>query len=201
MFSGIVSALGKVRAIAEGCIDIDAPDLVEGLHPGDSVAVNGVCLTVAHLLPRGFTADVMPETLARTALAGLRAGNRVNLEPALRLGDAVGGHLLTGHVDAVGTITEQREDGNARWIRIEVPQHLTPLLAEKGSVAVDGISLTVVDVEGATFTVSLIPHTLQATIAGGWHAGSRVNIEADVIARYVDRAVSARLRVAQPERV
>jgi riboflavin synthase len=200
MFSGIVSALGRVRAIAEGCIDVDSPGLGDELRRGDSVAVNGVCLTVAGLLPGGFTADVMPETIARTTLRGLRRGDDVNLEPALHLGDALGGHLLTGHVDAVATITALHEDGNARRITVAVPDHLTAFLAEKGSVAVDGISLTVVAVEDSRFTVSLIPHTLRSTIAGAWREGSAVNLEVDVIARYVERAVAVRTGVAQAAR-
>ena len=190
MFSGIVTAQGEVIAIDGGRIRVRAPGFEPGsLRVGDSVAVNGVCLTVAALDDHGFAADVMPETVRRTALGGLAPGAAVNLEQALRLGDAVGGHLVTGHVDAVGIVTAQREDSNARWCTVEVPQRLAPLLAEKGSVAVDGISLTVVDVVGGTFTVSLIPHTLQVTTAGSWRPGSSVNVEADLMARYVVRAL------------
>lgn len=190
MFSGIITAQGQITALNEGRISLRS----QGLEPvalrlGDSVAVNGVCLTVAAVDGDRLSADVMPETLRRTALGRLRPGDTVNLEPALRLGDVVGGHLVTGHVDAVGTITAQREDGNARWCTIEVPERLQQLLAEKGSVAVDGISLTVVDVEGTSFTVSLIPHTLQVTTAGAWRPGSTVNVEADLMARYVVRAL------------
>lgn len=201
MFSGIITAHGEITAIDEGRISLRSQGLgPAALQLGGSVAVNGVCLTVAAADGDGFSADVMPETLRRTALGRLRPGDTVNLEPALRLGDVVGGHLVTGHVDAVGTITAQREDGNARWCTIEVPERLQQLLAEKGSVAVDGISLTVVDVDGTSFTVSLIPHTLQVTTAGAWRPGSTVNVEADLMARYVSRALE-RLRLSRPQPV
>ena len=191
MFSGIVIGQGQVTAVGEGQLDVRAPSSVlEGLAIGQSVAVNGVCLTVTIVAPAGFCADVMPETLSRTSLGGLGTGDSVNLETALRMGDEIGGHLVTGHVDAVGTVTELRDDDNARWVTIAVPQRLAALLAEKGSVAVDGISLTVVDVTDAAFTVSLIPHTLSVTTAGAWRTGSRVNIEVDLIARYVHRALT-----------
>jgi riboflavin synthase len=190
MFSGIVIGQGQVTAAGDGRLDVRAPSSVlSGLEIGESVAVNGVCLTVAVVASGGFAADVMPETLARTALGELGTGDTVNLEPALRVGDALGGHLVTGHVDAIGTVTALREDGNARWVTFAVPKALVALLATKGSVAVDGISLTVVDVLDAGFTVSLIPHTLSATTAGGWQVGSHVNIEVDLIARYVHRAL------------
>ena len=190
MFSGIVIGQGQVTAVGDGRLDVRAPSSVlSDLEIGESVAVNGVCLTVAVVASGGFAADVMPETLARTALGELGTGDAVNLEPALRVGDRLGGHLVTGHVDAVGTVTAVRDDGNARWITIAVPASLSALFATKGSVAVDGISLTVVDVFDSAFTVSLIPHTLSATTAGAWQTGSHVNIEVDLIARYVHRAL------------
>lgn len=199
MFSGIVTARGEVTLIEEGRIGVRSGALSgDALQVGDSVAVNGVCLTVATVDAEGFVADVMPETLRRTTLGGLSLKEFVNLEPAMRLGDAIGGHLVTGHVDAVGTVVADRDDGNARWVTIEVPERLAPLLAEKGSVAVDGISLTVVDAGDAAFTVSLIPHTLKATTAGGWRAGARVNVEVDLMARYVARALEARRGAAEP---
>lgn len=199
MFSGIVTARGEVSLIDEGRIGVRSGALSgAALALGDSVAVNGVCLTVATVDAGGFIADVMPETLRRTTLGGLSLKDHVNLEPAMRLGDAIGGHLVTGHVDAVGTVVADRDDGNARWVTIEVPERLAPLLAEKGSVAVDGISLTVVDAGDASFTVSLIPHTLKVTTAGGWRAGSRVNVEVDLMARYVMRALESRRGAAEP---
>ena len=190
MFSGIVIGQGQVTAAGEGRLDVRAPSSVlGGLQIGESVAVNGVCLTVAVVASAGFAADVMPETLSRTSLGELGTGDTVNLETALRMGDQLGGHLVTGHVDAVGTVAALRDDGNARWVTVSVPSRLSSLLAEKGSVAVDGISLTVVEVSDTAFTVSLIPHTLNATTAGAWRLGSRVNIEVDLIARYVHRAL------------
>ena len=191
MFSGIVIGQGQVTAAGEGRLDVRAPSSVlGGLQIGESVAVNGVCLTVAVVASAGFAADVMPETLSRTSLGELGTGDTVNLETALRMGDQLGGHLVTGHVDAVGTVAALRDDGNARWVTVSVPSRLSSLLAEKGSVAVDGISLTVVEVSDTAFTVSLIPHTLSATTAGAWRLGSRVNIEVDLIARYVHRALA-----------
>ena len=201
MFSGIVTAQGEITAIDEGRISVRSDGLGRGsLQLGESIAVNGVCLTVSAGAGDGFSADVMPETMRRTALGRLRPGDTVNLEAALRLGDVVGGHLVTGHVDAVGTVSSQHEDGNARRCSIEIPDRLLPLVAEKGSVAVDGISLTVVDVDSTGFTVSLIPHTLQVTTAGAWRPGSPVNIEVDPMARYVARALE-QLRRNEPHPV
>ena len=191
MFSGIVAASGEVTQAGGGRLSVMTPELAAGLRTGDSVAVNGVCLTVAELSGDAFTADVIPETMHRSTLGALRAGDRVNLERALALGDVVGGHLVSGHVDAVGRVTALREDGNARWATIAVDAALMPLLAKKGSVALDGISLTVVDVFEQSFTVSLIPHTLRVTNAASWTAGTRVNIEVDPIARYVQRVLAA----------
>lgn len=191
MFSGIVTAQGEVTAIDEGRITVRSDAITRTAQLGESIAVNGVCLTVSARSDDAFTADVMPETMRRTALGDVRAGDRVNLERALRLGDAVGGHLVSGHIDGVGTVTGQRDEDNARWVSVAVPARLLPFIAEKGSVAVDGISLTVVGVEPGGFSVSLIPHTLRVTNAGAWREGSRVNIEADLMARYVVRALEA----------
>jgi riboflavin synthase len=196
MFSGIVTAQGEVTAIDEGRITVCSDVVACNAKTGDSVAVNGVCLTVSALSDDRFTADVTPETMRRTALGDLRAGDLVNLEPSLRLGDAVGGHLVSGHIDGVGTIRAQRDEDNARWVHVDVPARLLPFIAEKGSIAIDGISLSVVDVEPSGFTVSLVPHTLRVTAAGAWRPGSRVNIEADLIARYVVRALDASRKAA-----
>src|SRR5437879_19978 len=190
MFSGIVQEMGEVTEAGGGRLAVASHTVPRGLRPGDSVAVNGVCVTVADLPLNGFQADVMPETERRTTIGSLQPRDAVNLERSLGLGDPIGGHLVAGHVDAVGTITMLRDDGNARWATIEVMPQLAPLLAEKGCVAVDGISLTVVDTFPAAFTVSLIPHTLAQTTAGHWTAGSRVNIEADLVARYVQRLLA-----------
>ncbi len=191
MFSGIVETLGEVRGTGSGRIAIAPRAPFAGLRTGESVAVNGVCLTVAGFDDLGFSADVMPETLHRTTLGGHAVGATVNLERALQFGDRVGGHMVTGHIDATGVVTALREDGNARWVTIATPDDLTGLIAEKGCIAVDGISLTVVDVFDAAFTVSLIPVTLANTVAGAWQLGTAVNLEVDLIARYVARTLAA----------
>ncbi len=191
MFSGIIETLGEVRDHHEGRLEVAPREPFRDLEIGESVAVNGVCLTVAAVTTDGFAADVVPETLRRTTLGGLTTGAAVNLERALRLGDRMGGHLVTGHVDATGAVAALREDANARWATITAPDDLIALVAEKGSISVDGISLTVVDVFDAAFTVSLIPTTLAGTTAGGWTVGGRVNLEADLIARYIARSLAS----------
>jgi riboflavin synthase len=190
LFSGIVETLGELRARGEGRIEIAPNTPFLRLEIGESVAVDGACLTVAAATGDTFTADVMPETLNRTILGALPIGAAVNLERALQMGDRIGGHMVTGHIDATGIATALRDDGNARWVTITAPVDLTDLVAEKGCIAVDGISLTVVDVFDDAFTVSLIPHTLLHTTAGTWTIGTRVNLEADLIARYVARTLA-----------
>jgi riboflavin synthase len=192
MFSGIVETLGEIQAREEGQLELAFPAPLADLERGESIAVNGACLTVAAVTASGFRADVMPETLDRTTLGGLAVGSPVNLERALRFGDRVGGHMVTGHVDATGIVSAMREDGNARWVTIALPAELAELIAEKGCIAVDGISLTVVDVFESAFTVSLIPHTLLNTTARAWKVGSLVNLEVDLIARYVARSLESR---------
>lgn len=192
MFSGIVETLGDARTSADGRMDITPRAPFVGLQVGESVAVSGACLTVAAVTAAGFSVDVMPETRHRTTLGRLDVSTPVNLERALQLGDRVGGHMVTGHIDATGVATALREDGNARWVTIAAPESVTDLIAEQGCIAVDGISLTVVDVFAAAFTVSLIPHTLVNTTAGGWTVGTRVNLEVDLIARYVARTLASR---------
>jgi riboflavin synthase len=196
VFSGIVETLGTVRAHTRGRIEIVPRTPFAHLELGESIAVNGACLTVATVDGEAFAADVMPETLHRTTLGELTEGATVNLERALQFGDRVGGHMVSGHVDATGIVTALREDANARWVTIATPDDIIDLVAEKGSIAVDGISLTVVDVFEAAFTVSLIPVTLAQTVAGAWRVATRVNLEVDLIARYVARTLSARDRRA-----
>jgi riboflavin synthase len=196
VFSGIVETLGTVRARTPGRIEIVPRTPFLHLELGESIAVNGACLTVATVDGGAFAADVMPETLQRTTLGELTEGATVNLERALQFGDRVGGHMVSGHVDATGIVTALREDANARWVTIATPDDIIDLVAEKGSIAVDGISLTVVDVFEAAFTVSLIPVTLAQTVAGAWRVATRVNLEVDLIARYVARTLSARDRRA-----
>jgi len=195
VFSGIVETLGDAWLGRDGRMEITPRAPFTGLRIGESIAVNGACLTVAAVTAGGFCADVMPETRHRTTLGNLDTGATVNLERALQLGDRVGGHLLTGHIDATGTVSALREDGNARWVTITAPEAVSELIAEKGCIAVDGISLTVVDVFEAAFTISLIPHTIAATTAGEWTVGTRVNLEVDLIARYVARTLTSRERV------
>ena len=194
MFSGIVETLGTVRAQTPGRIEIVSRTPFAHLEIGESIAVNGACLTVASVDGEAFAADVMPETLHRTTLGELSEGATVNLERALRFGDRVGGHMVSGHIDATGIVTALREDANARWVTIATLDDVIDLVAEKGCIAVDGISLTVVDVFDAAFTVSLIPVTVAQTVAGAWRVGTRVNLEVDLIARYVARTLAARNR-------
>lgn len=190
MFSGIVAAVGSVAAAAprEGGLrlrlatgDLDLADVAIG----DSIAVNGVCLTVVGLDTAGFEADVSRETLACTA--GFAVGDRVNLEKALRLADRLGGHLVAGHVDGVGRVSSFEMAGENRVLAVAAPPDLAKYLARKGSVAVNGVSLTINEVNGSEFTVNLIPHTLAATNLGGVGKGDRVNLEVDMVARYVER--------------
>jgi riboflavin synthase len=199
MFSGIVEELGRFNSIdpAAGRVRIDCGEVLRGARRGDSIAVSGCCLTVGDFISGGFVADVMPETLRRTTLGRLGAGDPVNLEAAMRHDGRVGGHLVTGHIDGVGAVTGTRADGNATWVTVAAPAQLMPLLVEKGCVAIDGISLTVVDVDDADFTVSLIPFTRERTTAGAWTAGTAVNLEADLVAKYVQRGIAAQLRTAR----
>jgi riboflavin synthase len=192
MFSGIVSEVGEVGGEVGpqgGRLRVAARGLPADLRIGESVAVSGICLTVVEIPGGGFSADVMPETARRTTLGTLRRGDGVNLEPSLAFGERVGGHLVSGHVDAVGTVIETHPEGGARWVTIALPETLARYVVEKGCIAVDGISLTVVDAARDRFTVSLIPHTLAATTAQHWRAGSGVNLEVDLAAKYVQRGL------------
>lgn len=192
MFTGIIQSIGGVVAVeARGGdvrLDIEAAQIdAARRQPGDSVAVAGVCLTVTGLTPRGFVADVSRETLAHTTIGRWRAGERVNLEPALRAGDALGGHLVSGHVDGCAELLGRRGDGRSERLRFRVPAGLERYVARKGSVTLDGVSLTVNDVDGRDFGVNLIPHTLAATTFGALQPGALVNLEIDIMARYVER--------------
>lgn len=196
MFTGIVEELGTLRRSERGPISarlhIEARTVTAGVHLGDSIAVNGVCLTVAEFGARRFVADVMAETLNRTNLGELRPGDRVNLERAMRLGDRLGGHLVSGHVDGVGYIVSREPHGIALVFRIRAPEAVMRYVIEKGSVAVDGISLTVVDLDRESFRVSIIPHTAEMTTLGLKKADDRVNLEADMIAKYVEKMLGVR---------
>ena len=192
MFTGIVQAIGTVSAVQErgGDVELDIasdPLSLRGVKIGDSIAVSGVCLTITRLADAGFAADVSRETLAHTTLGSLERGHAVNLEFALRAGDPLGGHLVSGHVDGVGTLTARREDGRSWRLQFEVPRELARYVAPKGSICIDGVSLTVNDVDGARFDVNVIPHTLAVTTLGVLQSGGRVNVEVDVFARYLQR--------------
>jgi riboflavin synthase len=189
MFTGIVVAVGRVVEWRPGRLTIDQPDLAPRLQQGRSIAVNGACLTVTEVVGSTFLADVVPETLRRTNLGELRPGDEVNLELPLKLDDGLDGHLVQGHVDATTRISSVHEVELGREVSFELPGELRPYVAEKGSIAVDGTSLTVaaVDERATTFTVALIPHTLERTVARHYAPGRVVNLEVDVVARYVER--------------
>jgi riboflavin synthase len=196
MFTGIIQDLGSIRSleprggdlrlgIAVGSIDLGRQRI------GDSIAVSGVCLTVIALEPPVFYADVSRETLGLTTLGETRAGRRVNLEPALRAGDPLGGHLVSGHVDGIATVLERSGDARSQRLRLRAPPELARYLARKGSVALDGVSLTVNAVAGTDFDINLVPHTLAVTTLDELTPGARVNIEIDTIARYAERLLAA----------
>ncbi|MDF3031887.1 MAG: riboflavin synthase [Moraxellaceae bacterium] len=192
MFTGIIEAVGTIRAvepkggdvrlrIATGKLDLGDVKL------GDSIATNGVCLTVVDLPGDGFVADVSTETLTRSTLEGLKAGTTVNLEKALQPQSRLGGHIVSGHVDGIGEVVQRDASARAVLFRVRAPKELAKYIAEKGSVTVDGISLTVNGVHGADFDLTIVPHTVQETNIGSWQPGTKVNLEVDVIARYLER--------------
>jgi riboflavin synthase len=192
MFTGIIQSIGRIERLeprgGDVRLSIDAGKLdLARAALGDSIAVNGVCLTAVELTGRGFAADVSRETLSLTTLGTLTPGSPVNLEPALTLATPLGGHLVSGHVDGVGQIIEQREDARSWRLRIQAPAELARYIAPKGSICVDGTSLTVNQVDGAVFELNIVPHTLAETIIGGYRSGTRVNLEVDLIARYLER--------------
>ncbi|MBW3595443.1 MAG: riboflavin synthase [Actinobacteria bacterium] len=198
MFTGIVVEQGTVSRAREkrGSLDleIDAPRVARDVHVGDSVAVNGVCLTAVKASRRSLRFEAIEETLARSTLGSLKRGGNVNLELAARLADRLGGHLVQGHVDGLARVVRIEREDDARRIWFEAPAELLRYLVAKGSVALDGVSLTVVDVGVKTFQVALIPHTLSATTLGKLKTGSIVNVEVDVIAKYVERLTEWRNR-------
>jgi len=194
MFTGLVAAKGEVVAVREGAdgvrLTVAAESLAPALSEGDSVAVNGVCLTATRVAGPRFDADVMAETLRRSSLGPLAEGDEVNLELALRASDRLGGHIVQGHVDGVGEVESVDPDGFARVVRIAAPAELLRYVVEKGSITVDGVSLTVSAVDDEGFAVSLIPETLDRTTLGAVVRGRRVNLEVDLLAKYVEKLVS-----------
>jgi riboflavin synthase len=192
MFTGIVQALGRVRTLTSvrGGARLEIESALRGLASGESIAVNGACMTVVRRAPNGrgrFAVDVSPESLRRTALGALRPGAAVNLERALTLADRLGGHLVQGHVDGVGRVARITSEANAWTYTFEAPESVARYLVEKGSVAIDGVSLTVAAIRGKRFDVAVIPHTARHTTLGDRKAGDRVNLEVDVLAKYVEK--------------
>ncbi|MFI1718314.1 riboflavin synthase [Streptomyces sp. NPDC053513] len=191
MFTGIVEELGEVVAVEQledaSRFRLRGPLVTEGAQHGDSIAVNGVCLTVVEFGDGEFTADVMAETLKRSSLGALEVGSRVNLERPMAVGGRLGGHIVQGHVDGTGTILERTPSEHWELVRVGLPAHLSRYVVEKGSITVDGVSLTVVEVADDWFTISLIPTTLDLTTLGIKRSGDPVNLEVDVIAKYVER--------------
>jgi riboflavin synthase len=192
MFTGIVQAVGRISALQarQGDLELEISpgelNLAES-KVGDSIAVSGVCLTIARFAQRAFVADVSRETLACTTLGDAVVGRAVNLELALRAGEPMGGHLVAGHIDGLGRLAARREDGRSWRLQFEIPAPLTRYVAPKGSICIDGVSLTVNEIEGARFGVNLIPHTLAVTTLGTLGTGDRVNVEVDLLARYLER--------------
>jgi riboflavin synthase len=198
MFTGIIQSVGKIAALdtregdARARISCGKLDMSE-VNTGDSIAVSGVCLTVVEHSAAGFTADVSGETLSRTTLGRLHTGDAVNLEKALTLSTPLGGHLVSGHVDGVGVVVNRREAARSVQFRIKAPEALAKYIAEKGSVCVDGVSLTVNAIHGAEFEVNIVPHTLAETTLGAIKEDSEVNLEVDVVARYLERLMLGKL--------
>ena len=196
MFTGIVEEVGTLRRVVPGAesvvLDVDAATVTADAAVGDSILTDGVCLTITALRPGGFTADAMPETVRRTTLRERRPGDRLNLERALTLRSRLGGHLVAGHIDGVGTVTSVTPEDNALVVEIDAPEEVARVTVDQGSVALDGVSLTVVGVRGDVLRVSLIPHTADVTTLGRLAAGTRVNLEADLIAKYVYAFVAGR---------
>lgn len=191
MFTGIIEEIGTVVAMTRGArsfsLEVRAQKVLEDTKIGDSISTNGVCLTVTELSENSFKADVMPETVSRTALQELTAGSLVNLERALSLQTRLGGHIVTGHIDGTGRISQRRNDDNALWISIECSPSLLRHIVEKGSITIQGVSLTVARVDESSFAVSLIPHTQSVTTLHNLRIGSLVNLETDIIAKYVEK--------------
>jgi riboflavin synthase len=195
MFTGIIKAMGKITAIEQHGGDVrltvSSPDLPwSDYEPGESISVNGVCLTAVHFHDDGFDTDVSVETLDVTGLGRLAIGSRVNLEPALSLGERLGGHLVSGHVDCTGTVSRRAADARSIRLVIDIPVEYSRYIAKKGSVCVDGVSLTINEVSGNSFEMNIIPHTADVTIIADYAVGTVVNVEVDILARYIERLLS-----------
>ncbi len=203
MFTGLIESQGiitRIDRVAGGAqIEVYAPEFGRDMTIGDSIAVNGACLTVAKFIRGAFVADVSSETLDSTTLGGIRQGAKVNLERALRFSDRLGGHLVSGHVDGVGTFVQRHVAGNSTVYQFRAPGEVMPYLVPKGSVAVDGISLTIAQIRGADFAVSVVPHTESTTNLAELPVGAPVNVEADMMAKYVERLVDVYTQRAEPD--
>lgn len=204
MFTGIIEEKGKIRKVLSGkesgSVEIKASDVLEGTKIGDSIAVNGVCLTVTSLKADGFTADVMPETLRRTNLGKLSIGAEVNLERAMAAGGRFGGHIVSGHIDGTGVIKSLKPEGNAVWVSINAAPDILHLIVEKGSICIDGISLTVAYVDDKEFRVSIIPHTGSETTLLAKKAGDIVNLENDIVGKYIEKLIKPHSPTQEPEK-
>ncbi|MGN1382177.1 MAG: riboflavin synthase [Eubacterium sp.] len=194
MFTGIIEETGNIAEMPpsgkSGVLTIACRKVLEGTEIGDSIAVNGICLTVTKMTASTFSADVMPETIRRSSLSRLTSGNRVNLERAMAADGRFGGHIVSGHIDGTGTIISVKKEGNAVWYRVQFPEEMLPCMVEKGSIAIDGISLTIAELapgNAPEFSVSIIPTTMGETILGEKRAGDLVNLETDIIGKYVAR--------------
>ncbi len=194
MFTGIIEEVGRVVSVRKGAqscvLTVQASTVLTDVHLGDSIATNGVCLTVTDFTRTTFSADVMHETLDRSSLGALRPGSPVNLERAMLAGGRFGGHIVSGHIDGTGTIRAIKEDDNAVWYTIDAPRDIVLFIVEKGSIAIDGISLTVARVDASSFSVSIIPHTRAETNLTSKRVGDIVNLENDVIGKYVERLLT-----------
>lgn len=206
MFTGIIEEVGSVASIRKGAhscvLTVNASRVLEDVHLGDSIATNGVCLTVTSFTSHSFSADVMHETLNRSSLGSLHIGSPVNLERAMLAGGRFGGHIVSGHIDGVGTISSIKEDDNAVWYTVEAPSSILRYIIEKGSITLDGISLTVAKVTNSNFSVSIIPHTRAQTNLASKKVGDVLNLENDLVGKYVERLMLQPIAASQeqPER-
>lgn len=195
MFTGLIETVGlvtRIEPVAGGAqLEIYAPDFGRDMAIGDSVAVNGSCLTIVKFERGGFVTDVSSETLDKTTIRDLRTGSKVNLERAMRLSDRLGGHMVSGHVDGVGELVQRHVSGNSTAYQFEIPEELTPYVIDKGSIAIDGISLTVARLKGNMIALAVIPHTEASTTLGDMPIGAQVNVEVDLVGKYVYRAMAA----------
>ena len=197
MFTGIVEEVGQVKAIGNGTLQIQATKVLEDVKLGDSIAVNGICLTVTGFNSHSFQADVMPETIKRTSLGELKLGSPVNLERALTLSSRLGGHIVSGHIDGTGTISDMTREDNAVWVTVQTKPDLLKYMIEKGSIAIDGVSLTIAYVDDGCFKVSVIPHTGEETILLKKKPGDTVNLECDLIGKYVEKLLFGKAEETQ----